>query len=247
MEGAADRALGHATSGSWHPYTLVARLGRRRRRGLGACASPDAGDRGRLGVHRALLKQIVLSIFPHVTQDTLANSCGDVLATMLGWGLARAVRTRACTAPSTTTRDHVRHLRPPCTILGGRAQPRRSYASTSCARRSSTITTATTSRRAGDSDAEFDKLLRELDGLERAHPTLLTADSPTQRVGGAPSRAVRAGEALPRLLSLDNAFDDAELVAWRDRVVKGLGREPSYVCEPKIDGVSLAVVYERGS
>ena len=48
------------------------------------------------------------------------------------------------------------------------------------------------------------------------------------------------------LLSLDNAFDDEELVAWRDRVVKGLGREPTYVCEPKIDGVSIAVVYERG-
>jgi len=48
------------------------------------------------------------------------------------------------------------------------------------------------------------------------------------------------------LLSLDNAFDDAELTAWRDRVVKGLGREPAYVCEPKIDGVSVAVVYENG-
>jgi DNA ligase (NAD+) len=97
------------------------------------------------------------------------------------------------------------------------------------------------------SDVEFDKLLRELDALERAHPTLLTADSPTQRVGGVAVTALFAPvKHSRRLLSLDNAFDDAELVAWRDRVVKGLGREPSYVCEPKIDGVSLAVVYERG-
>jgi DNA ligase (NAD+) len=96
-------------------------------------------------------------------------------------------------------------------------------------------------------DVEYDRLLRELDALERAHPTLLTADSPTQRVGGAVASALFAPvKHSSRLLSLDNAFDDAELVAWRDRVVKGLGREPSYVCEPKIDGVSLAVVYERG-
>ncbi len=96
-------------------------------------------------------------------------------------------------------------------------------------------------------DAEFDKLLRELDALERAHPTLLTADSPTQRVGGVAVTSLFAPvKHSRRLLSLDNAFDDAELVAWRDRVVKGLGREPTYVCEPKIDGVSLAVVYERG-
>jgi DNA ligase (NAD+) len=96
-------------------------------------------------------------------------------------------------------------------------------------------------------DVEYDKLVRELDALERAHPTLLTADSPTQRVGGAAATALFAPvRHSSRLLSLDNAFDDDELVAWRDRVVKGLGREPSYVCEPKIDGVSLAVVYERG-
>jgi DNA ligase (NAD+) len=96
-------------------------------------------------------------------------------------------------------------------------------------------------------DAEYDKLMRELEALEHRHPTLLTADSPTQRVGAAPLTSLFAPvKHSSRLLSLDNAFDDAELTAWRDRVVKGLGREPSYVCEPKIDGVSLAVVYERG-
>jgi DNA ligase (NAD+) len=96
------------------------------------------------------------------------------------------------------------------------------------------------------SDAAFDQLLRELGALEQRHPELLTPDSPTQRVGGAAAARFAAVKHSSRLLSLDNAFDDAELSAWRDRVVKGLGREPSYVCEPKIDGVSVAVVYERG-
>jgi DNA ligase (NAD+) len=97
------------------------------------------------------------------------------------------------------------------------------------------------------SDAAYDKLLRELDALEKKHPDLLAPDSPTQRVGGAAVTSLFAPVAHSApLLSLDNAFDDEELVAWRDRVVKGLGREPSYVCEPKIDGVSLAVVYEKG-
>jgi DNA ligase (NAD+) len=97
------------------------------------------------------------------------------------------------------------------------------------------------------SDAEFDKLMRELDALEKRHPELLSPDSPTQRVGGVADTSlfapVRHSEPL---LSLDNTFNDEELTAWRDRVVKALGREPRYVCEPKIDGVSLAVVYEKG-
>ena len=95
-------------------------------------------------------------------------------------------------------------------------------------------------------DAEFDKLLRELKTLEERHPELLTPDSPTQRVGGAPVALFAPVRHSSRLLSLDNVFDDEELLAWRDRVVKGLGREPTYVGEPKIDGVSLAVAYERG-
>jgi len=97
------------------------------------------------------------------------------------------------------------------------------------------------------SDADFDRLMRELDTLEKQHPELLSPDSPTQRVGGVAVTSLFAPvrHSSP-LLSLDNAFDDDELVAWRDRVVKGLGREPGYVCEPKIDGVSVAVVYEKG-
>jgi DNA ligase (NAD+) len=96
------------------------------------------------------------------------------------------------------------------------------------------------------SDAEFDRLLRELRELETRHPELLTPDSPTQRVGGGVSALFAPVRHSSRLLSLDNVFDDEELVAWRDRVVKGLGREPTYVGEPKIDGVSIAVAYERG-
>ena len=96
------------------------------------------------------------------------------------------------------------------------------------------------------SDAEFDVLLRELAELERRHPELLTPDSPTQRVGGAPSALFAPARHSSRLLSLDNAFDDDELAAWAERVRKGLGRETTFVCEPKIDGVSIAVTYERG-
>jgi DNA ligase (NAD+) len=96
------------------------------------------------------------------------------------------------------------------------------------------------------SDGEFDRLLRELADLEHEHPGLLTPDSPTQRVGGAPSALFAPARHSSRLLSLDNAFDADELSAWAERVRKGLGREATYVCEPKIDGVSIAVTYERG-
>ena len=96
------------------------------------------------------------------------------------------------------------------------------------------------------SDAEYDELVRELTDLERRHPELLTPDSPTQRVGGAASALFAPVQHSSRLLSLDNAFDEAELEAWYARVVKGLGREATFVCEPKIDGVSIAVVYEHG-
>jgi DNA ligase (NAD+) len=96
------------------------------------------------------------------------------------------------------------------------------------------------------SDAEFDLLLRELGDVERRHPELLTPDSPTQRVGGAPSALFAPARHSSRLLSLDNAFDDEELTAWAERVKKGLGHDATFVCEPKIDGVSIAVTYERG-
>jgi DNA ligase (NAD+) len=96
------------------------------------------------------------------------------------------------------------------------------------------------------SDADYDELVRELGSLEEEFPELVTADSPTQRVGAPPSELFAPVRHSERLLSLDNAFDDAELQAWYDRVVKGLGSEPALVCEPKIDGVSVAVLYESG-
>jgi DNA ligase (NAD+) len=97
------------------------------------------------------------------------------------------------------------------------------------------------------SDAQYDVLMRELVALEHRHPALLTADSPTQRVGGKPSALFAPARHSSRLLSLDNAFSAEELDAWAERVRKGLGRDPAgYVCEPKIDGVSIAVTYERG-
>ncbi len=96
------------------------------------------------------------------------------------------------------------------------------------------------------SDAQYDGLVRELTELERRYPQLLTPDSPTQRVGGSASALFAPVQHSSRLLSLDNAFDEAELEAWYTRVVKGLGREATFVCEPKIDGVSIAVAYDRG-
>ena len=97
------------------------------------------------------------------------------------------------------------------------------------------------------SDARYDELVRELDAIERRHPELVTPDSPTQRVGAPPAALFAPVRHSERLLSLDNAFDDAELDAWYARVVRGLGHEPgALVGEPKIDGVSVAVVYEQG-
>ncbi len=96
------------------------------------------------------------------------------------------------------------------------------------------------------SDAEYDALVRELREIEDRFPELITPDSPTQRVGAPPSELFAPVRHSQRLLSLDNAFDHDELDAWHQRVVKGLGAEPPYICEPKIDGVSVAVVWEGG-
>lgn len=98
------------------------------------------------------------------------------------------------------------------------------------------------------SDYEFDRLLRELRGLEEAHPELVTPDSPTQRVGGAPVEGLPQVRHAAPMLSLDNSYNEGELEEWLGRVRRGLGREPSgLVAELKIDGVSLSLTYERGS
>jgi DNA ligase (NAD+) len=96
------------------------------------------------------------------------------------------------------------------------------------------------------SDAEFDALMRELRALEERHPELRTPDSPTQRVGGGISTLFSPVEHLERLLSLDNAFSDEELAAWGARVER-LGGTGPYLCEVKIDGLAVALVYRNGA
>jgi DNA ligase (NAD+) len=96
-------------------------------------------------------------------------------------------------------------------------------------------------------DAEFDKLLRELQALEDNHPELRTPDSPTQLVGGAGfATDFTSAEHLERMLSLDNVFTPDELAAWAARIKGEIGDDAQYLCELKIDGVALALVYRDG-
>nr|WP_253670843.1 NAD-dependent DNA ligase LigA [Streptoalloteichus tenebrarius] len=96
------------------------------------------------------------------------------------------------------------------------------------------------------SDGEFDALLRELQRMEDEHRGLVTPDSPTQTVGGAFSTEFRPVDHLERMLSLDNAFDPDELRAWADRVEKEVGSAAHYLCELKIDGIAINLLYENG-
>jgi len=94
------------------------------------------------------------------------------------------------------------------------------------------------------SDAEYDQLMRELQRLEQEHPELVAADSPTQRIGAAPLTAFGIVEHPQPLLSLANAFDDAELDAWYKRTSNLLGeRQTDFVCELKMDGLAVALTY----
>jgi DNA ligase (NAD+) len=96
-------------------------------------------------------------------------------------------------------------------------------------------------------DAEFDRLMSELAELERAHPEVATADSPTRRVGGEPAEGFETVEHALPMLSLENAYSWEEAEAWRARLVRALGEEPpGYVAELKIDGLSISVRYEGG-
>jgi DNA ligase (NAD+) len=95
------------------------------------------------------------------------------------------------------------------------------------------------------SDAEFDRLLRELEGIENDHPALRTPDSPTQQIGVEASSDFAPVDHLRRMESLDNAFDFDELSAWADRVAKEAAPD-AYLCELKIDGLALALTYENG-
>ncbi|MCX8087394.1 MAG: NAD-dependent DNA ligase LigA [Rhodocyclaceae bacterium] len=96
-------------------------------------------------------------------------------------------------------------------------------------------------------DAEYDKLFRELQELEAAHPELATPDSPTQRVGGAPLPAFRqVAHAVP-MLSLNNAFTAEEAEAFDRRCREALGVDDvDYACEPKFDGLAITLRYEHG-
>jgi DNA ligase (NAD+) len=97
------------------------------------------------------------------------------------------------------------------------------------------------------SDAEFDKLLKELTELEDRYPELRVPDSPTQLVGGAGFATDFAeAEHLEQMLSLDNVFAPEELQAWARRVGNEIGGSPDYLCELKIDGVALSLVYRDG-
>ncbi|MHA7134686.1 NAD-dependent DNA ligase LigA [Oerskovia turbata] len=100
------------------------------------------------------------------------------------------------------------------------------------------------------SDAAYDARMRELEALEAAHPALQTPESPTQRVGGRAATGFATVEHLERMLSLDNAFSEEDLAAWAARVHRDLGVSPEapveYLCEVKIDGLAIALLYERG-
>ncbi len=97
------------------------------------------------------------------------------------------------------------------------------------------------------SDAEYDDLLNELRGIEADHPDLVTADSPTQSPGSAqvptPFSEVRH---LQPMMSLDNAFSRADLFAWGERIAKLVTEPVTYIGEPKLDGLAISLLYERG-
>jgi DNA ligase (NAD+) len=98
------------------------------------------------------------------------------------------------------------------------------------------------------SDAEYDKLYRELKGLEEKFPELVTPDSPTQRVGAEPRPGFSEVEHLALMLSLDSGADEEDARRFDTRVRSALGDGPvDYVAEPKLDGLSLELVYENGS
>lgn len=95
-------------------------------------------------------------------------------------------------------------------------------------------------------DGEFDALMHRLEALEEQYSDLRTPDSPTQKVGGTISNDFASVDHLERMLSLGNAFSLEELAAWNDRAVKEVGQIPAYLCELKVDGLAIALVYENG-
>ncbi len=98
------------------------------------------------------------------------------------------------------------------------------------------------------SEAAADSLKHELAQLEEQHPDLVTPDSPTQRVAGAPLEGFTQREHSTRMLSLNDVFDEAEVKAWQDRITKLLpaSAKPEYFADVKMDGLACALVYEDG-
>src|SRR5262245_52033302 len=97
------------------------------------------------------------------------------------------------------------------------------------------------------SDFEFDQLMRQLQAMEQEHPDLITPDSPTQRVGGQPAKEFPEYTFSRPMLSLENAYSEEELQDWGRRVLERAGTEKvDYVAELKIDGLSVALIYEKG-
>jgi DNA ligase (NAD+) len=97
------------------------------------------------------------------------------------------------------------------------------------------------------SDAAYDKLFRELQALEKEHPELITPDSPTQRVGGAPLKTFKTYKHKRPLLSLDNAMNEEDLMDFDRRVREGLEKtKVDYVCELKMDGLAVSLIYKKG-
>jgi DNA ligase (NAD+) len=98
-------------------------------------------------------------------------------------------------------------------------------------------------------DAEYDRAFRELQDIEREHPELRTADSPTQRVGAEPASALAKHTHLVPMISLGNAMDEPEVDAWEERIARLIGedaRRAGYVCELKIDGAAVSLTYQDG-
>ena len=97
------------------------------------------------------------------------------------------------------------------------------------------------------SDVKFDRMMEELKRLESAHPELVTPDSPTQRVGGAPRKGFETRQHSPAMMSLDNTYSMEELEEFDRRVRELAGRDHvDYVTEHKFDGLSISLVYEGG-
>ncbi|WP_406663573.1 NAD-dependent DNA ligase LigA [Gallaecimonas sp. GXIMD1310] len=95
-------------------------------------------------------------------------------------------------------------------------------------------------------DAEYDRLMRQLQQLEAEHPELVVASSPTQRVGAKPANGFTQVQHEVPMLSLGNAMTDDDFQAFAERVEKALGHSPAWCCEPKLDGLAVSLLYEHG-